>query len=546
MTTVELVSNPEPNVSSYAWHVQGLSNLTRENKISSLPFWVPNNKTRRHQFRLVLLKGLVPAHNEAEDAYGLVLELVPPPTDAAGHEASASAYPGGCFVSVAVTNHERPTAGDVAASLTVLLDHPGQQASFPDLLPAASARSPSFLAGHPPTVSFVVTIRTGVNVLAQQITTSLTSLWSTLTSTVSRMADVTAKVYHEGRRELEDATPAAVPGSAQAARPPWDVTPPKWGSRAEQWRALVSETAVADDGVFLNGPDRGISDDERQLLLQSGLNYRQLLDLYTGFDFDRDVHEGLLGSSAIRQQRYHLVPAKINEGLFWANYFWKVACLAACDSDAQARIVLSILNAPPPGVAAPPPNAALPASSEEVASAVADAQEAADLLLECLSADGGDGDPLLVQAAAHTCEDHVKRMDALFCRTDLPESTLVAVGSTLRCLRERIANYKQMEAGHSAPPPPPPPPATPADATPLKESIAPVHETGPAADAPPPEPTIPPAPPASPPTPPPPAATAVASEHAAAPSAPRGTSTSVPRVDFPKMPWEEEGEEDAI
>lgn len=462
MTTVELVSNAAPEVSTHEWAVVGLDQLTRQNKLSSLPFWVPNGTVKTHQFRLVMLRGLVPSTLPEDDSFGLLLELVPPPTAEDGKDVSTM-YPGGCSVTARVVNEAHKSerdhgSYDVVSTQAVMISESNLQVSFPELITATVARNSEFVTGDPATLTVRVTIRTGVNVVAQQVTRSVASFWSALTSSVSQLVERADQVYHEVREEFTmdqaagsaAAHPTEASADAVAARPPpWEVVPAKWAGREAAWHHLVFEHMVEDEGTFLHGPERGLSSEERGLLLQAGLNQKCIAQCYDDFDYDRDLSERLLDCPALRQQRYHLVPARIKDLIFWKNYFWKAAAAAQCETDAQVVTLLTVLNSPPTPKSNLTSDAYVGLSDEEVLTHVRDAQEAVDLLQEYLNEGSGpasEDEVLLVDATVATCDGHIKQLEPLYRRTDLPEATLQLVGTVLRRLRDHIRRYHEVAA----------------------------------------------------------------------------------------------------
>ncbi|EPY24487.1 hypothetical protein AGDE_12322 [Angomonas deanei] len=345
MTTVEFLSNPTPDESVYMWRATGVDQLTRENKLSSLPFWAPNNITKKHQFRLTMLKGLTPNKDAENDSYAILLDLIPPPPSP-DHQGGDTLYPGGCSVKLTVINSVDP-AKSVVEESAEFLSASRLQISFPDIISKHTAKNPAFATDNLSTLTVQVHIHTGVNVAAAQVSKTVSSLWGTLTSTVSQLIEKTSEAYQETRRELEqELAKKQAPAVPSSGPLPWDVVPPKWAEKAEQWRTLVSSNIVEDDGTFLYGPERGWTPDENSMMLSVGLNPHSLSDLFDKFDYDRDIHEGLVENKVLAHQRYLIVPSKISDQKFWENYFWKVACLGECTSEPQVKTLLTVLNGP--------------------------------------------------------------------------------------------------------------------------------------------------------------------------------------------------------
>ncbi|CCW64227.1 unnamed protein product [Phytomonas sp. EM1] len=452
MSSVTLISNPTPDVTTYEWRPVGVSQLMRENKLTSPPFWMPNAQMRKYQFRFIMLRGLVEAKEAKDDPYGLIVELLQPPPDAdVGKTGPAikppSAYPGGCSITVLVVSHDNDTK-DITATAATIFSEENLQVSFPELISYEEAQHAAYLVGEPLTFTLRVTIQFGVSVVAQHVVNTVSSLWTSFLTSVDHFVGKTAEALQEGRKELEelvqhsmeeDSTPH---GKALDPPPPWEVPPPKWAARAEAWRHLVSEQIVEDDGVYLYGPERSITEGQRNVLLEVGLNYHALLEKYNEFDYDRDISVKLLESRGIRQNRYILVPSRIKEEIFWANYFWKVACLGVCESETQVRALLTVLNAPPLPKSGYKEQVG-PTVSNEVVAKLKDAQEASDILMEYLSDTKSTDGGFLMEAAAVTCEGHLRLLELLQGQ-EMEEETSVLLTSTLQRLRERIDKYHDM------------------------------------------------------------------------------------------------------
>ncbi|SCU69855.1 BSD domain containing protein, putative [Trypanosoma equiperdum] len=428
---VELVANPSSDVSTYRWVVDTVGHLNRKNKMTSLPFWMPNYITKEHQFRLILIRGVVLREHARDDPIGVMLELIPPPTG------TDVAFPGGCVVTASLVNrvHDDGTH-NIEATETVEIAPDNLQVFFPELIPASALQDPEFAEGEGPTLLIEVTIQTGVNVTFERVNQTVTSVWSRISSSVSKLVERAAHALGETREEY------GVCEAAQEHRKlPWEDVPKGWEEKEDEWRHLVTKLIVEDEGTFRYGPNRGFSKDEQALLVQCGLNQRSIADARAIFDYNRDVHEGLLAVPEIRQQRYNLVPGKLKDEVFWANYFWKVAVLGYCTNDEQVRLLLTVLNAPP--AVQPRDISSIRLVDEEtVLFHVSDAQEAADMLVEYLTDDAPDGD-MLLEAAAEACEGHARQLEGYFKRTDLSESTLKVIGVLLKRLRDRLTAYRE-------------------------------------------------------------------------------------------------------
>ncbi|CUG91335.1 Hypothetical protein, putative [Bodo saltans] len=388
---VALISNPIPSFSVFQWVPRGVRNLNRRNKLSSLPFWFPNDTMRLHQFRLVLLRGVVKEDREEDDAVAVFLEYIPPPPTPS--TTSSTTHPKGCRVTMRLLNRafmdEGSRAGDVIAESTATLDEVERQVAFREFMLPKHLADVQFVGDDGATVILEVSVMTGVNVVAESVAKSAGSLWSTFSSISSSVTtfvkDAVQSTRLDQREEFDDqssnggsgldalnaakqsatsffsslldstvggssAGGAAASSSSSGAPPqrelPWDTVPERWHGREEQWRNLLSVQLVEDENTFLVGVSRGIQPDEQLLLTQYGLNHRAITAAASLFDYDRDVHQGLLSLAALRAQRYRLVPQKINDEMFWATFMWKIASLSTCGTHDQAQLLLSIISAP--------------------------------------------------------------------------------------------------------------------------------------------------------------------------------------------------------
>ncbi|PBJ77545.1 hypothetical protein BCY84_06237 [Trypanosoma cruzi cruzi] len=439
MTSVELVSNPTNELSTHRWTVNGLKHLNRKNKLSSLPFWVPNPVMKKHQFRCVLIRGMLARGRADDDHIGLLLELIPPPTD------DDTTYPGGCSITVRVVNRVHESGIHNIEQTETVVFAPGQlQACFPELIPPTILNNHEFVEGDGMSLLLELTIQTGVNVAVEWANKTVSRVWDAVCDSVNKVVRKVTKAYAETREEYGTSVVKEEPQSV-----PWDIVPENWVEREKEWRHLISEQIVEDEGTFRYGPNRGFSKDEQALLLQCGINQRLITNAHAQFDYDRDVHAGLLVPPGIRQQRYKLVPGKIKEEVFWANYFWKVAALGLCKNDEQVRMLLTVLNAPP-AVKARDISSIGSVDEKTVLEHVKIAQETADMLVEYLTDEAPYGE-MLVEAAATSCQGQVKQLDGYFKRTDLSEETLKMTGVVLRRLRERLALYAEWKEKHPVP-----------------------------------------------------------------------------------------------
>ncbi|EPY23886.1 hypothetical protein STCU_07404 [Strigomonas culicis] len=544
MSTVDLLTNPSPRCECSCLAGCRCEGAHTKEQTHLASLWVPNNTMKKHQFRLIMLKGLVECATEAADNYGVLVELIPPPTDPDA-AVDASHYPGGCSVTVKVKG---ANGSEVVQTEMSVLNSSNLQMSFSEIIPHAMLEDANYFNEEDSSMTLEINIQTGLNLTTVQVARTVSSLWSALSSSVAQLLDTTTHIYHEARNEFERADPTPPPAPARPL--PWDEVPPKWASRAEAWHKLVYESIVEDDGVFLYCSTT-MTSDQSTLLVSVGFSPHSIEGAYEHFNYDRDVHMGLLTNHQLAHQRYLLVPRKIQEEAFWANYFWKVACLAQCEDDTQVKALLSVLNAPP----LPKPRVPVieKMTEEEIASLTRDAAEAASLLQEYLADRASKDDTFLIQAAAGTCEGHKNQLDPVFRRTDLSEATLAKVGATLRSLREQLQAYeadKKRRSGAAAPHTAESSAGAPAEQPPQEQGRAPptTREDVPQADE-----AGRTAARADPPTTPSPAEKAATSSPVAprvsdvrtpaatdAPQKSSENSASKPSVEFPKMPWEDD------
>jgi hypothetical protein len=523
---VGLISNPIPSFSVYQWVPRGVRNLNRKNKLSSLPFWFPNETMRHHQFRLVLLRGVVREDREDDDAVAVFLEYIPPPPSE-----QPPVHPKGCRITMRLLNRqymdEGSRAGDVIAEATATIDDVDRQVAFREFILPKHLNDADFVGGDGTTAILEVSIMTGVNVVVETVAKSAGSLWSAFSSISSSMStfvkDAVQSTRLDQREEFSNGQGnggnAEQPGAASflsslmdsvamaagsnAERPkrdlPWDTVPERWTGRDGHWHQLVAVTLVEDENTFLVGPRRGINEDEQLLLTQYGLNHRAIAAAASLFDYDRDVHEGLLSLPSLRSQRYRLVPQRITDVAFWSNFMWKVASLSSCGTQEQAQLLLSIVNSPPAeterktpreggdasgtasndvggAIAAWVQSAAVgisstvrsglrgvtPATDEEVAHAVKEAVEASATLEDLLSdivdensptteGDENDGDRLLMEAAASSCQRHMECLHRLRQR-GVPEDLVSSIERALTMVNRSIKRFETLSSGRKSPP----------------------------------------------------------------------------------------------
>lgn len=424
MTSAEFISNPDPHTTVYQWEAVGVDKLNRTNKLTSLPFWVPNSTSRHHQFRIVLLRGLVPTNDPSRDAVGAILEHIPPPSEgSAGASSPLDSFPGGCAIKLELlpiqVKKDSDSSKVINATRTAVIDAQNAQVVFSELISPDAIDDPDFATGNPKTLTLQVTIETHISIPLHNVTNAASSFFSTFTTSISSLMTNTASLV--GHRQesitaalLSSTAPAeAEPVVAGSALPPWDSVPEAWRHDPTGWSELVSHSIVGIDGVFREGPEKRISSDESELLAASGLSEGDLWPLYSLFSFERDVHERLLTSQSLRERRYYFVPSKLKEVTFWAHYFWKVRCLARCTTREQVCAVLAALCTPSRSGAID-----LSGSMEVVCNHVLDAEEVVSVMRYFI--DTGETAHLCCFVVMETARNSVAVMDTCLQRTDIP------------------------------------------------------------------------------------------------------------------------------
>ena len=479
---VELVTNPTPNLSVHQWSAKGIRQLNRRNKLSSLPFWIPNDKYKKHQFRIVLLRGVVKGDTEEEDPVGVFLEYIAPPpgvSDSKGTPSGGAQEPQtsiGCKVTMRCLNRRSLESDDRSHDLceqdTATITDEERQVGFKELIPASALRSREFTGDDGNALLIQVSIETGVKAVALMSVAKTTnqlasSLWSTFSSLTTQVQTIVKKTLQDVARD-EDLREGGEAGAAAQLRDlPWTSAPAKWQSRPDKWRNLVSEHMVEDEATFLIGPKRGLSSDEQVLMTQMGINHRAIMAAESLFDYDRDVHEGLLTCLALRKQRYRLVPLRIKDENFWHNYFWKVTAVGTCERDDQVQLLLSVLNAVPlsPAKTSQEPffqtvlNAVAdvttrPVTADEAATTIKEALEASDLLQEYTSeassaqATGQSAeDTSMASAAAGTLKTMIGKLERLLSRRKFESDEVCQSLSHARDVcRARLDEHEQIAA----------------------------------------------------------------------------------------------------
>ena len=456
-------------VQHFRWVAHNILKLNRKNKITSHAFDVhePSAPTEGNttaveghidakspaplaspamklwKFRCILLRGLEKADKEENDPIGIFIEYLPeesrrantpPPATASGPSASSgrqsgttspappatAEHPKGTKITVRCRHHADP-AQSVKAQESFTFDASDKTMAFRTFLQAVHLKDEHIIVdGH---ATFEFDIETGIPTLADTVSKTTekisTSFWRSTTSAFSALSSgfntlkqsVAQQLHAEAREEAPEAQPPL----------PWESVPPRWRGREDRWKELVTVQLPHNEMTFMQGPERGLSSDEQVLMAQVGLSHKAVMTANSMFNYDRDVHEGLLSLDALRIQRYNLVPRHVSDETFWRNYLWKVAAASACQSHEQTQVLLSILNAPvvsPPrhsgrgspdkeakegdsATHSPPP--AL--SDEEVAKLVKEAAEATSLVRDLLEDEEADEtDQSMLSSAVSSCE----------------------------------------------------------------------------------------------------------------------------------------------
>ncbi|GET85360.1 hypothetical protein, conserved [Leishmania tarentolae] len=503
MSSAEYVRNVDARTTVYRWEASGLDDLNRQNKLSSLPFWIPNPTTRHHQFRVVLLRGLVQSATPASDPFGVLVELIAPPSPPMGtasaspsvaSSSSSGDFPGGCAVTCEVLpiDSVTPTAAEgqprrtgdgtgtsqrkaLTSTKMAVLDANNAQVSFPDFISADVLHNTRFVKGSPKSFLLEITIETGISVPLHKAATTAFSFLSSLTTSASHLLGNTAQLYHGGRESINNAirasaasalaqsselwngttlstsaTPAYnatvsmnADASTAAALPPWEQPPEEWRDRVAEWHSLVSERLPGLDGTYRHGVEKALSPDEASLLAEVGLVEADLWALASLFDFDRDVQEGLLASAAVRAHRYRLVPARLKEETFWANYFWKVHCVGQCVTERQVAAVLVALCMPSRVAHT---DLSTPA---EVLRHIYDGEEAATVVTSFVQR--GEAAAPWCSVAAKTARHYRNVLSMASQRSDLAPNTRTQVESTLSSLEDVLSCYGDALGGLTEP-----------------------------------------------------------------------------------------------
>ncbi|KPI87855.1 hypothetical protein ABL78_3082 [Leptomonas seymouri] len=500
MSSAEFVRNPNVNTAVYRWDAAGIDGLTRQNKLTSLPFWTPNAATRHHQFKLVLLRGLVPSADAANDAFGLIVELIPPPSfaveggaDSGVASSPSMSFPGGCAVTCEVLpldaletglsahteaeqqQQQQRDAHDkgLCCTKTAVVDASNRQVSFTDMIPADILTNTRYVSGTQKSLTLQVTIETGINVPLHQVATTAYSFFTSFSSSMSQLLGTTTHLVHEGRENLasilhqastvpsasQPPTAAdagtgggALPSSSRSADadgvsavpPPWEQPPEEWSSRPDAWRSLLCVRLAGLAGTYRHGVEKTLSSDEAALLSEVGLSESDLWSQYTLFDFSRDVQESLLTADVVRAQRYTLVPARLKEETFWANYFWKTHCMAQCVTERQVSAVIAALCTPSGAV-----DAGAPAAVEELLRVIVDSTELDAVMNDFIGRDEA-GEPwcAVVAEKARHCAAVLQASSSQ--RSDLSLRTKQQLTKALSALQATLSKHEETLSTHEA------------------------------------------------------------------------------------------------
>lgn len=377
------------------WDITQWSHLTRNNKLTSPAFFLsfsPDGSSAHilsaerptssaYEFRVGLFKGLVPAEKEEDDSIGFVLEWVPPEAPTASP--SAIAEPG--VTSLSVTVYARREAESnledgeklVSDSLIAPLSLSEKHVVLPALIPSYVWESPIFTAerASPLTLRVAIVVDYGIKAVLYPIAETVTSAWSSFSSRFSQWSQLVTPASFSSvpvsdiLQRLESLVPtvpivpdylfsktagqsAAVPNvvaSSSALHSPWSCTPARWLDKEDYWNETLHRL-LSDPQTFLRGPSE-IEDDlrnnegvEEEVLEGLGLSFDALKKLYRAPE-TFTLHDGL-HIPPIQQMFSQLVPSRISAPEFFANAVWKTACIASCGIEGEVKAILLVLNHP--------------------------------------------------------------------------------------------------------------------------------------------------------------------------------------------------------
>jgi hypothetical protein len=396
---VEVQRDTNARLSRHLWVARQLRVLNRKNKLTSPVFDICEG----HQFRLIMLRGLIRASDESADPYGLFIELVSAESVRISLEVQLRDLCGRPLGTSTSTHHFSAQQPRLTLSEIVSADTVTQQ----DVDAVALE------------INFTI-LGSIANVLLKSSVVAGQSLWNVASSWTSM-----AKAF------VAESAP-----SATVRQCPWDECPASWANRAEQWRFMLLQYLPQNDATFLYGP-RQLAAEEELALAEAGVRSRAVAQAASIFEFDRDVHEGLLSSiqPTLRSMRFDLVPAKVNEATFWHNYFWRIECLKLCSTDLQARVLLTVLDAP---VHLAVPNQ-LPNDKTLVIDEIA---KAAALCEELLADDASDLD--IVTAAADALRQAIASADSSTTRL----VTVADAAATLARVQQALVTIPAQGSPH--------------------------------------------------------------------------------------------------
>jgi hypothetical protein len=334
----------------HIWVAKGLSKLTTRNKLSSVPFpSIPpedqqagDGDTAATQgssssaagpspvsLRIVLLRGVSDADSTDLSVFLQTAEKSAMPVTI-GVTLSLESLTGASIKADQVTSFD---AGQAALGFRNVLSPEEESKATDDALVVKVTLD----LAYQPALAFV-----------KQGWGFGKSLFSSATQALSHLATTIQSQLPE--RTESDHLDGHTTTSLGSILCPWEQVPSTWAGnseREERWAFLLNKYLPQTDSTFLGQPRRFTSDEE-VVLAESGLSARSLTHAADGFDFERDVHEGLLARAdpSLRRMRFELVPAKVDEVGFWRAYFWRIECLKQCRNELQEKVVLSVLNVP--------------------------------------------------------------------------------------------------------------------------------------------------------------------------------------------------------
>eukprot|EP01064_Diplonema_japonicum_P035562 TRINITY_DN7758_c0_g2_i2.p1 TRINITY_DN7758_c0_g2~~TRINITY_DN7758_c0_g2_i2.p1 ORF type:complete len:410 (+),score=103.37 TRINITY_DN7758_c0_g2_i2:48-1277(+) len=176
----------------------------------------------------------------------------------------------------------------------------------------------------------------------------LTSAWGWFNTAKEAVATTSAKMAEKLPEKMEKAIESM---KAMEDKPkedidsgyvPWNEAPAPWSGREWEWEALV-KAMVADEGTFLLGPDRGMTQSESRALRVHGITVD--FSIENELDYTAKVSRAMLDFEPLGNMRFSLVPKFVSEAIFWRNLFWKLREFGKLDNtQAMVKPLLMVTN----------------------------------------------------------------------------------------------------------------------------------------------------------------------------------------------------------